>query len=59
MVLGREDFMPGTYYERDEDWLVTCPECHGNGTVGTGASRRKCLKCDGAGRIKRNNAHVL
>ena len=28
--------MPRTYYERDEDWLVTCPECHGEGTIGTG-----------------------
>jgi len=48
-------FMPGTYYERDEDWLMTCPECRGNGSTGTGALRKKCPKCDGAGRIKRDN----
>jgi hypothetical protein len=28
--------MPRRYYERDEDWLVTCPECHGEGTIGKG-----------------------
>ena len=28
--------MSRRYYERDEDWLVTCPECHGEGTVGMG-----------------------
>jgi DnaJ-class molecular chaperone len=44
--------MSGTYYERDEDWLITCPECHGNGTIGTGVSRIKCPKCGGSGRIK-------
>jgi len=48
-----EDVMPRTYYERDEDWLITCPECHGEGTIGTGGSRKKCAKCGGAGRIKR------
>ena len=48
--------MPRTYYERDEDWLVTCPECQGKGTIGTGVSRTKCTKCNGAGRIKRQNA---
>jgi DnaJ-class molecular chaperone len=44
--------MSGRYYERDEDWLITCPKCHGNGTIGTGVSRIKCPKCKGAGRIK-------
>jgi DnaJ-class molecular chaperone len=40
-------------YERDEDWLVTCPVCHGTGTTGEGASRKRCPKCDGAGKLKR------
>jgi DnaJ-class molecular chaperone len=25
--------MPRKYYERAEDWMVTCPECHGRGTI--------------------------
>jgi DnaJ-class molecular chaperone len=45
--------MPRMYYERDEDWMVTCPECHGRGTIGTGDSRKRCPKCNEAGRIKR------
>jgi hypothetical protein len=28
--------MPRTYYERAEDWMVTCPVCHGKGTIGKG-----------------------
>jgi DnaJ-class molecular chaperone len=40
-------------YERDEDWLMTCPECNGQGTIGTGDNRKRCSKCNGAGRIKR------
>jgi DnaJ-class molecular chaperone len=51
-VFGREDLMPRTYYERDEDWLIACPECHGTGTIGAGVSRTKCSKCNGAGKIK-------
>ena len=37
--------MPRRYYEREEDWMVTCPECHGRGTIGTGDSRKRCPKC--------------
>ena len=33
--------MSRKYYERDEDWLVTCPECHGEGTIGKGVSRKR------------------
>ena len=35
-TIKQGEFMSGRYYERDEDWLVTCPECHGKGTIGTG-----------------------
>jgi len=45
--------MSGRYYERDEDWLVACPECHGEGTIGKGVSRIRCSKCGGSGKIKR------
>jgi len=43
--------MPRTYYERAEDWMVTCPVCHGKGTIGEGDSRRLCPKCGGAGNL--------
>ena len=52
-TIKQGEFMSGRYYERDEDWLVTCPECHGKGTIGTGDSRVRCSKCNGAGKIRR------
>jgi len=52
-LLNKAHLMPRQYYERDEDWMVTCPECQGKGTIGTGDSRKRCPKCDGAGRIRR------
>jgi len=51
-LLNKAHLMPRQYYERDEDWMVTCPECHGVGTIGTGDSRIRCSKCGGSGRIK-------
>ena len=33
---SRVNFVPRTYYERDSDWLVTCPVCHGEGSIGKG-----------------------
>jgi len=45
--------MPRKYYERGEDWLVTCPVCHGTGTTGEGISRKRCPKCDGTGKLRR------
>jgi len=47
------NFMPRKYYERGEDWLATCPVCHGTGTTGEGISRKRCPKCDGAGKLRR------
>jgi DnaJ-class molecular chaperone len=44
--------VPRTYYERDSDWLITCPECHGEGSIGSGVSRIRCSKCDGSGKIR-------
>ena len=56
-VSAQRDLMEGSFisqsYERDEDWLMTCPECNGQGTIGTGDNRKRCSKCNGAGRIKR------
>ena len=52
-TIKQGEFMSGRYYERDEDWLVTCPECQGKGTIGHGDSRVRCSKCDGAGKIRR------
>jgi DnaJ-class molecular chaperone len=52
-TIKQGEFMSRRYYERDEDWLVTFPECHGKGTIGTGDSRVRCSKCDGAGKIRR------
>jgi hypothetical protein len=46
-------YVSRTYHERDEDWMVTCPECNGAGTIGTGDSRKRCSRCEGSGRIKR------
>ena len=43
--------MPRKYYERPEDWLVTCPLCHGIGTTDEGRSRKRCQKCEGAGKL--------
>ena len=51
-LINTVNFMPRNY-ERDEDWLVVCPVCHGTGTIGEGASRKRCLKCDGAGKLRR------
>ncbi|MDH5753608.1 MAG: hypothetical protein OEY95_00135 [Candidatus Bathyarchaeota archaeon] len=45
--------MPRKYYERGEDWLITCPVCRGTGTTGEGVSRKRCPKCDGAGKLRR------
>jgi len=45
--------VPRKYYERGDDWLVTCPVCHGTGTTGEGVSRKRCPKCDGAGKLRR------
>jgi len=45
------EFLPRKYYERAEDWLVTGPVCHGTGTAGEGDSRKRCPKCDGAGKV--------
>jgi len=47
------EFNPRKYYERGDDWLVTCPVCHGIGTTGEGVSRKRCPKCDGAGKLRR------
>ncbi len=44
--------MPKAYYERDEDWQIVCPDCHGNGAIGTGDKRKLCPKCNGSGRVK-------
>jgi DnaJ-class molecular chaperone len=49
--INKVNFMPRKYYERREDWLVTCPVCHGTGSAGEGDSRKRCPKCDGAGKI--------
>jgi DnaJ-class molecular chaperone len=53
----RKDLVEDSYmsrsYERDEDWLMTCPECHGQGTIGSGDNRVRCSRCNGAGKIKR------
>ena len=43
--------MPRKYYERAEDWMVTCPVCHGTGTTGEEVLRKRCPKCDGAGKL--------
>jgi len=43
--------MSRRYYERAEDWMVTCPDCRGEGTIGTGDSRKRCPKCGGSGRL--------
>jgi DnaJ-class molecular chaperone len=51
-TFGKVNFMSETYHERDEDWMVTCPECHGTGAIGTEDSRKRCPKCGGSGRIK-------
>jgi len=51
-MFGSVDLMSGRSYERGEDWMITCPDCKGNGAIGTGTSRIKCPKCSGAGRIK-------
>jgi len=45
--------MPRHYYEREQDWLISCPECHGSGAIGKGISRKRCSKCNGAGKVKR------
>ena len=52
-LINRVNFMSRRSYERDEDWLVTCPVCNGTGTTGEGVSRKRCPKCDGAGKLKR------
>jgi len=52
-LLNKVNFLPRRYYERDEDWLVTCPECRGDGTIGKGISRKRCPICDGTGKLKR------
>jgi len=49
--INKGNFMPRKYYERAEDWLVTCPVCHGTGTAGEGGSRKRCPKCDGARKL--------
>ena len=50
-LLGKVNFMPRRYYERDEDWQVTCPVYLGEGTRGKGVSRKRCPKCDRAGKL--------
>ncbi len=52
-LMNKVNFMSRKYYERDEDWLVTCPVCHGTGTTGEGVSRKRCQKCRGAGKLRR------
>jgi RecJ-like exonuclease len=52
-IINKVNFMPRKYYERGEDWLVTCPVCHGTGTTGKGISRKRCPKCDGVGKLRR------
>jgi hypothetical protein len=49
--VNKVNFMPRKYYERAEDWMVTCSVCHGSGATGEGDSRKRCPKCDGAGRL--------
>ena len=51
--MNKVNFMPRKFYERGEDWLVPCPVCHGTGTTGEGASRKRCPKGDGAGKLRR------
>jgi DnaJ-class molecular chaperone len=50
-LINKVNFMPRKFYERAEDWLVTCPVCHGTGATGEGDSRKRCPKCDGAGKV--------
>ena len=52
-LMNKVNFMSRKYYEREDDWLVTCPLCHGTGTTGEGVSRKQCPKCDGTGKLKR------
>jgi hypothetical protein len=40
-LVNKANFMPREYYECDEDWLVTCPDCHGDGTIGKGISGKR------------------
>jgi len=49
--INKVNFMPRKFYDRAEDWMVTCPVCHGTGATGEGDSRKRCPKCDGAGKL--------
>jgi len=43
-LFNKVQLMPRICSERDEDWMVTCPECHGRGTIGVDDSRKRCPK---------------
>jgi len=45
------EFLPRRSYDRAEDWMVTCPVCHGTGATGEGDSRKRCPNCEGAGQV--------